>query len=84
MGQTRVDLQHLLEDPRDAYPGGLEETILTEIVANVLDSGASRVSVRADRAEAVLVVVDDGAGCGGASWPATTTSRPARRSARRA
>jgi histidine kinase/DNA gyrase B/HSP90-like ATPase len=62
MGQTRVDLQHLLEDLRDAYPGALEETILTEIVANALDSGASRVSVRADRAEAVLAVVDDGAG----------------------
>ena len=62
MGQTRVDLQHLLEDLRDAYPGGLEETILTEIVANALDSGATRISVRADRAEAVLVVVDDGAG----------------------
>jgi len=62
MGQTRVDLRHLLEDLRDAYPGGLEETILTEIVANALDSGATRVSVRTDRAEALLVVVDDGAG----------------------
>src|SRR2546428_2527580 len=62
MGETRVDLLHLLEDLRDAYPGSLEETILTEIVANSLDSRASRVSVRADPAEAVLVVVDDGAG----------------------
>jgi Histidine kinase-, DNA gyrase B-, and HSP90-like ATPase len=62
MGQTRVDLLHLLEDLRDAYPGGLEETILTEIVANALDSGAARISVRTDRAEALLVVVDDGAG----------------------
>src|SRR2546426_6300846 len=62
MGQTRVDLLHLLEDLRDAYPGSLEETILTEIVANSLDSGARRVSIRADPAEAVLVVVDDGDG----------------------
>jgi hypothetical protein len=37
MGETRVDLLHLLEDLRDAYPGGLEETILTEIAANALD-----------------------------------------------
>ena len=37
MGETRVDLLHLLEDLRDAYPGSLEETILTEIVANSLD-----------------------------------------------
>lgn len=36
MGETRVDLLHLLEDLRDAYPGSLEETILTEIVANSL------------------------------------------------
>ncbi|HEY3120020.1 MAG TPA: ATP-binding protein [Vicinamibacteria bacterium] len=62
MGQTRVDLLHLLEDLRDAYPGSLEETILTEIIANSLDSGARRISVRTDPAEALLVVVDDGAG----------------------
>jgi hypothetical protein len=62
MGQTRVDLLHLLEDLRDAYPGNIEETILTEIVANSLDSGARRVWLRADGADAVLVVVDDGSG----------------------
>ena len=54
MGQTRVDLLHLLEDLRDAYPGSLEETILTEIVANSLDSGARRIWLRAEGAEAVL------------------------------
>jgi hypothetical protein len=62
MGETRVDLLHLLEDLRDAYPGGLEETILTEIVANSLDSGASQVAFTADPAAATLTVVDDGAG----------------------
>ena len=62
MGQTRVDLLHLLEDLRDAYPGALEETILGEIVANALDSGAARVSVRTDPAQALLVVADDGRG----------------------
>ena len=39
MGETRVDLQHLLEDLRDANTGPLEETILTEVIANALDSG---------------------------------------------
>ena len=43
MGETRVDLQHLLEDLRDAYTGSLEETILTEVVADALDSGATRI-----------------------------------------
>jgi hypothetical protein len=62
MGQTRVDLLHLLEDLRDAYPGDLEETILSEVVANALDSGAARISVRTDPGEPLLVVVDDGQG----------------------
>jgi hypothetical protein len=62
MGETRVDLQHLLEDIRDAYPGALEETIVTEIVANSLDSGATRLIFTADAHEATLTLVDDGAG----------------------
>ncbi len=64
MGQTRVDLRHLLEDLRDAYPGSIEETILTEIVANSLDSGASTISMQADPAAATLTVMDDGSGMG--------------------
>ncbi len=62
MGETRVDLHHLLEDLRDAYPGGVEETILTEIVANSLDSGARRIVFRADAAAATLTVTDNGSG----------------------
>src|SRR5712692_11762821 len=62
MGETRVDLQHLLEDLRDAYPGALEETILTEVVANALDSGATRVAIATDPAQATFTVADDGAG----------------------
>jgi hypothetical protein len=62
MGETRVDLQHLLEDLRDAYTGALEETILTEVVANALDSGATRIVVLSNPAEATLTIVDDGRG----------------------
>src|SRR5438309_3161218 len=62
MGETRVDLLHLLEDLRDAYPGALEETILTEIVANALDSGANRISMVADPATATFTAADDGSG----------------------
>jgi hypothetical protein len=36
-------LTNLLEDLRDAYTGTLEQTILTEVAANALDSGATRV-----------------------------------------
>jgi hypothetical protein len=55
MGETRVDLLHLLEDLRDAYQGSLEETILTEIVARHDTAGsrrsgpASRKAVRSGR-----------------------------------
>ena len=62
MGETRVDLLHLLEDLRDAYPGMVEETILTEIVANSLDSGASRIVLETDPAEGTLMVRDNGSG----------------------
>jgi hypothetical protein len=62
MGETRVDLQHLLEDLRDAYTGPLEDTILTEIVANALDSGASRIQLRVSAPEATFTVIDDGRG----------------------
>lgn len=62
MGETRVDLHHLLEDLRDAYPGGTEETILTEIIANALDSGAGTVAVTTHPSTATLAIVDDGSG----------------------
>jgi hypothetical protein len=62
VGETRVDLQHLLEDLRDAYTGSLEETILTEVIANALDSGASRIGVWTDAGSATLTIVDDGRG----------------------
>jgi hypothetical protein len=62
VGETRVDLQHLLEDLRDAYTGALEETILTEVIANALDSGASRVRLTTHAADATLTVADDGRG----------------------
>ena len=61
-GYTKVDLRHLLEDLRDAYPGGLEETILTELVANSLDAGASVIRGFADPAAATFRLEDDGRG----------------------
>jgi hypothetical protein len=62
LGETRVDLLHLLEDLRDAYPGASEETILTEIVANALDSGAATITLTTDPTMPALTIVDDGAG----------------------
>jgi hypothetical protein len=62
LGETRVDLLHLLEDLADAYPGDLHETVLTEIVANALDSGASRLHIVADAPSHSVTVIDDGVG----------------------
>src|SRR5262249_24042501 len=62
MGETRVDLLHLLEDLRDAYPGPTEETILAEIVANALDSSARTITLTTDAAARTLTIVDDGRG----------------------
>src|SRR5437016_1612425 len=62
MGETRVDLEHLLEDLRDAYPSSIEETILTEIIANSLDSRANRTTMTTDPSQSTLTVVDNGSG----------------------
>lgn len=62
MGETRVDLLHLLEDLRDAYPGSTEETVITEIVANALDSGAATITITTDPSAPALTIVDDGSG----------------------
>ena len=62
MGETRVDLHHLLEDLADAYPGDLDETILTEIVANALDSGATRIAFTIDPTASTFTAVDNGGG----------------------
>jgi hypothetical protein len=62
MGETRVDLLHLLQDLADAYPGDLHETILTEIIANALDSGATRIRLVTDLSAQALTVIDDGTG----------------------
>jgi hypothetical protein len=62
VGETRVDLRHLLEDLRDAYAGPLEETILTEVIANSLDAGATELSLSVERAASTLTVVDNGRG----------------------
>ncbi len=62
MAETRGDLLHLLEDLRDAYSGALEETILTEILANALDSGAGLIRIITSPAPASLTIIDDGSG----------------------
>ncbi|MDP2951675.1 MAG: ATP-binding protein [bacterium] len=62
MYETRVNLKHLLEDIRDAYPLPIEEVIIVELVANALDSKAKNLSFLIDVLENSLTLVDDGLG----------------------
>jgi len=62
MGETRIELRHLLVDIRDSYPCPEEEIIVTELVANGLDSGATGLDFRIDFAQRQLTVTDNGRG----------------------
>lgn len=64
MGETRVDLVHLLQDLRDAYVDPIEETILSEAIANSLDSRASVVSIDLNPDDASITIRDNGSGMG--------------------
>ncbi|MEM4531030.1 MAG: ATP-binding protein [Thermofilaceae archaeon] len=61
--RTKVNIKHLLEDLRDAYPlGSTEEIVLTELAANALDAGARTIRFDFDRARGCFSVADDGRG----------------------
>lgn len=62
MGETKVNLHHLLEDIRDSYPFPQEEVIVTELVANSLDSQASDIRFITDPQKSALTVIDNGKG----------------------
>ena len=60
--ETRINLKHLLEDIRDSYSSPIEEVIITELVANALDSGATRVDFVTNVAQLKLTCIDNGKG----------------------
>jgi hypothetical protein len=62
MTETRVDLKHLLEDIRDSYPISTEEAILSELIANSLDSGCSTIDITVEPEQHRLTFVDNGVG----------------------
>lgn len=67
MGETRVNLGHMLENIRDAYPRAVEETIISEMIANALDAGARHIRLLTDMGAPTLTVIDDGRGMSRAS-----------------
>ncbi|MEK9180043.1 MAG: ATP-binding protein, partial [Patescibacteria group bacterium] len=62
INETRVNLKHLLEDIRDSYASPLEEVIITELIANALDSGATKIEFKADPDAKFLRCTDNGQG----------------------
>ena len=60
--ETRVNLKHLLEDMRDSYSAPLEEVILTELIANALDSKATRIDFSVNTEARFLRCTDNGGG----------------------
>ncbi len=60
--ETRVNLKHLLEDLRDAYASPVEEVIVTELIANALDGGASRIRLETDVLARTFRCIDNGNG----------------------
>ncbi|MFA4831285.1 MAG: ATP-binding protein [Patescibacteria group bacterium] len=60
--ETRINLKHLLEDIRDSYSSPIEEVIITELAANSLDSGATRVDFIVDYGMQSLTCLDNGRG----------------------
>ena len=62
MRETRVNLKHLLEDIRDSYSQPIEETIITELTANSLDSKASQIEFLTDPSEGGFIICDNGQG----------------------
>ncbi|MBI4257151.1 ATP-binding protein [Candidatus Uhrbacteria bacterium] len=65
--ETRVNLKHLLEDLRDAYSSPIEEVIVTELIANALDGGATRIVLETHPETRVFRCVDNGNGMNRAS-----------------
>lgn len=55
-------MKHLLEDLRDSYTSPLEEVILTELVANALDSKATEIHFTIDLENRYLRCTDNGNG----------------------
>jgi len=62
MPESEVDLKHMLENTRDSYPCSPEEAIITELVANALDSEASEVRFEVNDYRRILKIEDNGRG----------------------
>ena len=66
--ESSVNYKNLVEDLAQMYPDEVSEVIVSELIANALDSGADRIELSADSDENVLVVCDNGKGMTGSQF----------------
>jgi len=60
--QSSVNFENLIRDLAEMYPFDVGEVVVSELVANALDAGATRIDIRFDPEARRLVVTDDGKG----------------------
>ena len=60
--ESSVNYKNLVEDLAQMYPDEVSEVIISELVANALDSGADRIELAANQDENIFVVCDNGRG----------------------
>lgn len=62
MRESSVNFQSLIRDLAEMYPFEVDEVVVTELVANSLDAGATRICIDYDALRGILVVEDNGKG----------------------
>lgn len=62
LNYSTVNFRNLIKDLKEMYSYDVSEVVLTEVVANSLDSGATKIKVDYDDAKKVLLIEDNGEG----------------------
>jgi len=66
--ESSVNFENLIRDLADMYPFDVGTVVLVELVANALDSKATKVSIDFDPHTEALVVADNGTGMTGCGF----------------
>ena len=60
--ESSVNYKNLVENLAQMYPDEVSEVIISELVANALDSGADRIELAVNPNESILAICDNGRG----------------------
>ena len=59
---SNVNFRNLIQDLADMYSFSIPEVVISELTANSLDAGSTRIDITYDPSNRILVVEDNGAG----------------------